>query len=738
MQVSSYAQNVVAPKFKGNEVQNSGNLLTKTENPKSDEQNLKKEGYSGKEVTGIALATALSAMTIAGGIMHGKSSKVIKSLERHVSDLTSQSGNLRNKVVQLTADNNDLNVRVTELNKKNELLNEANTRLSAEAEKVKKQLKNILESGINSDDSNVIGRVRTSLDSAKLDYDLESPPITGQKAYERHNSGLEFPSKHVPTTNRSHIRELNVPEISESGHFKFEIPTSDEMKVVHSETVDFTPLKSVSTSISESYADSVQWDNNKIARDVMQNFFDGHGQTLDGVKILFEPTSNGKFKVRIEGKSTYTPDKAIYIGESTKRNDPKAAGHYGEGLKMAVLKLLRDKGAEGVKIGSDNWELAYNLEKTDLSDKRVLSYSLDKVDKYDGNYVEFETSDKDLLETFRKTINRFYSSGNTHFKNPDFENDTFGVKVLPDPNSKGALYIAGQRFEMDGDYDGLKGVALFLKEKPPVKVLDPSRDRTSINQSQLNSIAEWLSRDKTSQDDKLKLIKALDRYMDQIDDTTQMDDFLNRFVYYSDTGIRRIPNTNFPENYVAYSNCDPEVVRTLVSNGYRVCKASFNYIGMRTISDVMGSARKHIPIKPDEVQRKKILILKEALKKLAPSLKGKHFTSSELDSHIYMFSKNNPAENRMYSKVLAEAITDPGVSKGFWLEKGYLDSANFSDVLETALHELSHKAGGDGSASFSYKLTDVNKCAISQILNNAETRKELQALNILWQNLSEV
>ncbi|MCQ2738774.1 MAG: hypothetical protein MJ237_00945 [bacterium] len=41
---------------------------------------------------------------------------------------------------------------------------------------------------------------------------------------------------------------------------------------------------------------------------------------------------------------------------------------------------------------------------------------------------------------------------------------------------------------------------------------------------------------------------------------------------------------------------------------------------------------------------------------------------------------------------------------------------NFAHVLETTLHELSHKVGGDGSKVFGYKLTSVNEEALKQII----------------------
>lgn len=75
-----------------------------------------------------------------------------------------------------------------------------------------------------------------------------------------------------------------------------------------------------------------------------------------------------------------------------------------------------------------------------------------------------------------------------------------------------------------------------------------------------------------------------------------------------------------------------------------------------------------------------------------------------------MFEKK--LEHGHYKDCLAEAITEKDKSKGFWIDKTYLNETEFSDALETALHELSHKAGGDETRKFSYKLTDVNACVI--------------------------
>ena len=332
---------------------------------------------------------------------------------------------------------------------------------------------------------------------------------------------------------------------------------------------------------------------------------------------------------------------------------------------MAVIKLLKDYGSGDVKVASDNWQALFNLEKSDLCDERLLSYSLDRVEPFNGNFIEFETDSMELLQSLRKTVNRFYHSSNPDFRCPDFENNLMGIKVLPE-GQKGGIYIAGQRFEFDGDFDGLDGVTIFIKPNlNKISVLDQSRDRISLNKSNLDEIAMWLARNNgMSADDKAKLLKSLESYWDHKNYSQEgpMDSFVENFLSYIDQRdvVKRL-HIRFPEKYVAYSSASPEVVRDLRINGYKVCQPGFSNIGMPTIRDVLGDARAHDVVIPNDVQKKKILILKEALRKLSPALKDKHFTASELDAHIYMFDRTASRDRRLHSNCNAEAILDNGV-----------------------------------------------------------------------------
>lgn len=664
------------------------------------------ETFNRKQVGGAVLATALSAAVIGGALVHGKARLAVR---------------------RAASENEALSRRIQELV-------EGNNNIQRGFEDTKDRFGELLEGDLSPKElrDKIYSTLREKIFGGNLDYDISTPPVTGKTGGRVFDDAIELPA-YVGTNNRAGMTPLRIPEIGSDGSFEFKLPNTSEIKISKAKTKDFTPIPYTLTTISESYADSVRWDNNKIARDILQNFFDGHGQTLDGVRFSFVPVGNGKYKVRISGDSSYTADKALILGESTKRNDARAAGNYGEGLKMSALKLLKDSGADNVKFASDNWELSYSLGKGDLSDSRLLGFSIDKVTPIEGNYIEFETSDKNLLETFRTSINRFYHSGNEHFKCPDFENDLVGIKLLQ-PGQKGGIYVAGQRFEFDNNYDGLEDAVIFLKEKPAVSNFDPSRDRTSMDIYDFMRISSWLSDEsRMSQDDKVKMLKALDKFWGAKGLGKHPLDY---FVEYFASALERSNiHIKFPSNYIAYSPATEELVLDLQLKGYRICKEEFADLGMPTIKELMGDARAHEVVVPNEKETKKIMILKEAIQVLSRSLKDKHFTEDELNTKIFLFNNKSEKDKKLYNDTLAEAITEAGFSRGFWIDKEYLNTANFSDVLETALHELSHKAGGDESSTFSYKLTNVNRDVIKQLINDIQSRNEIQALNKLWVEL---
>ena len=619
--------------------------------------------------------------------------------------------------------------------------NEENKKLENENNKLNKQLENIALPE-NADEK--LNDELKKLASSELNYDpiKQTDKKDKEKRESKNNNPVTIlPETYTKTTNRSDAKALKYPKFKKGEPYEFKFPESDEIKITK-EQYTFKPIERTHTNISENYADSLKWDNDKIARDLLQNFFDGHNQTLDGVKFSVIPQDRGKYKVRLEGKSVYSPDKAILLGESSKKNNENAAGNYGEGLKMVVLKLLKEKGANSVNISSGDWRVNWNLDENGLN-KRVLSYQLDKVPEKDGNYMEFETTDTDFIESIIKSFDRFYHYNNPAFKCPDFENDTLAIK-LKNKNEKGNIFIAGQAFEADGEYGNIKGMDILIKKRPPQQheykfIFDPSRDRTSLNSDNMSALGEWVASKKNmSKDDVVKLIHSLEEFWD-LGTTEAMFKHSGRgtaFIsgIFKGAADRGDLNIKFPDKCIAdYFFATSELKDMYIKSGYRLCSSSFKYMGMPSVKDVINESREHKPLEPTESEKNKILILKEALMLFEDVLCSDDlFDKDELDTKIFIYDRNSKDENQAYKNVSGEAITEEGKSLGFWMDKELIDGGDFSKAFATSLHELTHKFGGDESQIFSYKLTDIMEKVFLAININPNLAIKLKILEKAW------
>lgn len=620
-----------------------------------------------------------------------------------------------------------------------------NNKLKKSNEELKLKLDNIV---FSEDMQGQVENKVNELQGRELAYSPMEPPRTSGQSRRNSTEDISYnfvlPSKYEKTSLRSDAKKLKYPVFKNNMPYEFEFPYSPEIKVTH-EQYDVQPIAKTLTTVSESYADSLSWDNDKIARDLLQNFYDGHGQTLDGVKFSVDPKPNGKYTVRIEGKSTYSPHKAILLGESSKKADEKAAGNYGEGLKMVVLKLLKEKGSDKVNIASGNWNVCWELANSNLG-KKLLAYTLDEQTPIDGNYIEFDTDNVDFIKSIINSFDRFYHYNNPGFKCPDFENDKLGIKLLDDEEA-GRFYIAGQAFEINGKYEGLKGMNIYIKNKPPVKgrlgnIFDPSRDRVSLTRDNLEALGSWIVSDENmSKEDVVKLVHSLEKYWDAgrleaaFKYRTQGIPFIcGIYKGIADRKDVRELRIQFPSNCVGDSILvSSDLQEGFKQAGYRICNSYLPIIGMKSIKTLVDDVRKHKPLEPTEAEKNKILILQDALKLMTPILrKDDFFSEDELQPKIFIYNKNSEEEDASYKNVEGEAIVDSKKTQGFWLDRDYMQKTDFSSVVGTVLHELTHKFGGDESAIFSYKLTEVLQKVFSAISEDPNLAIKMKVLEKAW------
>jgi len=111
-------------------------------------------------------------------------------------------------------------------------------------------------------------------------------------------------------------------------------------------------MSKIQLTISPGYVRN--WGTLEGLRELMQNSIDRQNESPDSTIILnYEPLSE---ILLIGNRQSKISVKSLLLGETTKSNNKKAIGTYGEGYKLAFLVLLRNGITITVENCSEQWE----------------------------------------------------------------------------------------------------------------------------------------------------------------------------------------------------------------------------------------------------------------------------------------------------------------------------------------------------------------------------------------------
>ena len=132
------------------------------------------------------------------------------------------------------------------------------------------------------------------------------------------------------------------------------------------------------------YGTRTMWSDEKISRDILQNFFDANGHSLDGVGISIKKTGQN-YKVKVSGNGLYGLDSLLELGSGSKiKESPYNAGGFGEGSRIFVANLLGRQKTSNVKFSCADWQIDFMPQKESIVRK------LERLKKpINGNYIEF-------------------------------------------------------------------------------------------------------------------------------------------------------------------------------------------------------------------------------------------------------------------------------------------------------------------------------------------------------------
>lgn len=504
--------------------------------------------------------------------------------------------------------------------------------------------------------------------------------------------------------------------------------------------------KAVSTDIVLNIGASRPWENSRLARDLIQNFYDGNGYTMEGIDIHVEKVGN-KYNVKISGKGIYDYDRVLNFGYGSKVNDTRSAGQHGEGSKIVLGNLLYSRGADHVKYSAGKWELDFTADKTKKPSESEIMQTLTEVEKaQDGTSLEFETTDLDLVKELVKAKDYFYSPQNKDFANLDFENEYFGMKFLP-KGEKGNMYVI-QRYEVEGSegLDGtMDGMTLIFKTKPEDQTLtelnngvpfslETGRNRVALSRQK---ITEMITRyAKTLSDEQLINIIGNMKEVFLFDNQNKNTHILKGFAKVAQE--RNIKIDFGHDDYIAvdsYSN--DRDVRFAKMMGKTLVTHEMSLVGIPDLHSYMRANEGHRTPVTDltETQAHKLQILEETVKMFSDNLDLANcgiITKGEAKAPKYLYE---PTEK---DNTVAEAIISRDLDhtyQGHWVKADYLDSGNFFDLVATWLHETSHKVAGDGNKYFNDRLIKLEQLIVD--ISNSDPSFG-QKLRVLAQKYNEV
>lgn len=480
-------------------------------------------------------------------------------------------------------------------------------------------------------------KAQTILDDVTLDYD----PLSAPNQYKIPNRLKEAST----VINFENIKDLEtqikkednlntdnlIEHLKQQGRLKFKLEDSENIAPTISPLAYLTDEdekkvgKVIETDLTLEFGKRINWTNEKIARDIMQNFYDGHGNTLDGVDFDFEKLDDGKTKITIKGLGMFDCKNLQYMGSGSKRENPFNAGGFGEGAKILVACLLGSNKTENVKYSCADWELEFF--GLDGLIQRKLTKTQNPIK---GNTLEFVTNDDDLTEKLIKSINYFKHSTNPDFNKYSFDCKDFGFEILP-PNQKGNLYLT-QRFEFmeSGNWDNsLDGLKLYFNRKPDAKEFkeltgkdfSEVRDRINLTGVDLELLTYYFAHKNMSDDELAQAITSTMPFWDNLLPRKECAQL--RFVrgLLHEAKNRKLA-IDFGDKKLACESkyMMPHIVTRLIEKGYTLLPAEFRVLKINTADEVFKAMSNHSAIQPTENQIKKLKILNEAISSIQESI----------------------------------------------------------------------------------------------------------------------
>ena len=357
------------------------------------------------------------------------------------------------------------------------------------------------------------------------------------------------------------------------------------------------------------------------------------------------------------------------------------------------------------------------VEHQDMHMTRTLHENSQRVN---GNYVEFETTDYDLVESIIKAKDFYQHSDNPDFKGLDFENEQFGFRILNE-HEKGNLYY-NQRYAVktDGELEGaLNGISIVFKkeltteDKNTYKIANDC-DRRGLTSDEIKSIAACMAKS-MSDAELMSAIQQLESFWTIKNPRVLKQD--NRGItpeegfaigLIEEAAARCLMFNVEGQKIVAACSINDADMMYLLEQRYIIADKSLVELGFKDIRNIIKELNRIVPVETSIIEQQKLALISKALLQKLPL---KIFEAAADEKQVFITSENG-------EQFIA-------------IDRRYLENTDFNTLYTQILAQVNYASDG---AEWGYKMTKM----LAQQLRLANDPNYMTMFNAIAKKYNQV